>query len=262
MSQFINLLRMDMRRSIFSVRFILVVIGITLVLFFSSFYYLLEGSEHILYIFRITLSIGTFRNMLIVLCTIPYATSFYEDINDNFFNCIKYRTTVVKYSLSKVVMCAISSGLALALGIIVYMLILRIKMPLVIVGAHNYNSACTNSAYGTFLMEGYPILYFGTFIYLLSIGCGFFSIFGLVFSAYLPKKLIPIISPFIAYFIFNEIDGWINNTQFSVNKLMRGYTFNTSILVNILWASIVFFVLDIILYIVFEKKMKERFLDV
>ena len=116
-----------LRQAILSRGFLISTSGTALVLLLSSVQGILSGfrSEQLLPPgFHHGLVMGALSSeamalALPILSALPYTASFIDDVKSGFIKAYLHRTTVSRYIAGKTVACAVSGGLALALGIFI-----------------------------------------------------------------------------------------------------------------------------------------------
>lgn len=184
-------------QAIFSRGFIISAAGTALILLLSSVQGILAGFRaegllacgyHSDLVMR-ALSSEAMALALPILAALPYTASFIDDVKSGFIKEYLPRTTVPRYIAGKAAACAVSGGLALALGIL--------------------------AAYGfaalMFLpMEAYPKAgesvpnYFGSLVetVLMFFASGaFWSLTGMTFAALTDSKYMAYASPFVLFYL-------------------------------------------------------------
>ncbi len=186
-----------LRQAIFSRGFIISAAGTALILLLSSVQGILAGfrsAELLSPGYHSDLIVGALSSeamalALPILAALPYTASFIDDVKSGFIKEYLPRTTVPRYIAGKAVGCAVSGGLALALGIL--------------------------AAYGfaalMFLpMEAYPKAgesvpnYFGNLMEtaLMFFASGaFWSLTGMTFAALTNSKYMAYASPFVLFYL-------------------------------------------------------------
>ena len=186
-----------LRQAIFSRGFVISTVGTAIILLFSSVQGILAGfrsAELLSPGFHSDLIMGALSSeamalALPILAALPYTASFIDDVKSGFIKEYLPRTTVPRYIAGKAVGCAVSGGLALALGIL--------------------------AAYGfaalMFLpMEAYPKAgetvpnYFGNLMEtaLMFFASGaFWSLTGMTFAALTNSKYMAYASPFVLFYL-------------------------------------------------------------
>lgn len=259
MRNFMNMFNTDLYKAIKSWRFLAGVLG-------TVFVYLLIikpevgfGTD-VLYLYRISVQfIGVYHIMFILMCTIPYSTSFCMDFNSKNIKYSVVRSSVSSYSWSKVLSCAIAGGLAIALGTLIFVFSTSLFRPLVdsTMGISEGYLATTG---GELLSQGKYILYFSIYI-CLSFFKGFlWSVVGLLISAYIPNIFVALSSPFILAYVHRIITEALH-IKFNVERICNGTVEN--VIGGSTWLTLAVGILKIIgitflLGIAFNRKVKRR----
>ena len=186
-----------LRQAIFSRGFIISAVGTALILLLSSVQGILAGfrsAELLSPGFHSDLIMGALSSeamalALPILSALPYTASFIDDVKSGFIKEYLPRTTVPRYIAGKAVGCAVSGGLALALGIfIAYGFAALMFLP----------------------MEAYPKAgetvpnYFGSLVetVLMFFASGaFWSLTGMTFAALTDSKYMAYASPFVLFYL-------------------------------------------------------------
>ena len=154
----------------------------------------LRSEELLAYGFHDTLISGALRSnamalALPILCALPYTAAFVDDIKSGFIKEYLPRTTVNGYLWGKGVACALSGGLALALGILAFYLFCVLTfLPMEAAPAKGAEAP----VYFGQLM-GSVLLYFCS--------GAFWSMTGLAFSTLTNSKYMAYASPFVLYYV-------------------------------------------------------------
>lgn len=136
-----------------------------------------------------------------MLATLPFATDYCVEEQSGISSFVISRVGKRKYCLSKMTVCTISGGLALALGSLLFILALSFKVPLV---TDAKLVEMVGFPYHSFLSSGAGTGYFIIAIYLAFLRGGLWSAIAMTVSAYYPNKYVTAVSPFILSFIFSR----------------------------------------------------------
>lgn len=162
---------------------------------------------------------GVFGQYFIaILAAIPFSTEYVEE--HNMLPYILARTRPVRYGFSKMFSAALSGGLALALGGILFITALSLKLPLV---SHSRLFEMQWIPYFSLLNYGDGIGYLIVFIALMFLKgflCGGLCI---CISAYIPNKFVVTASPFVMSFVLVQICRLMRITdKFRLDYLLSG----------------------------------------
>ena len=186
-----------LRQAIFSRGFIISAAGTALILLLSSVQGILAGfrSAELLSpgfhsdLIMSALSSEAMALALPILAALPYTASFIDDVKSGFIKEYLPRTTVPRYIAGKAVGCAVSGGLALALGIfIAYGFAALMFLPM-----EAYPKAGeTVPNYFDNLMET-ALMFFAS--------GAFWSLTGMTFAALTNSKYMAYASPFVLFYL-------------------------------------------------------------
>jgi len=124
-----------------------------------------------------------------ILCTLPYASAFVEDIKSGFIKQYLPRAKVMPYIKGKLIACGLSGGLVLFLGIVIcYGLFALIFTPMELALVKNQ---VAKPYFAQVLMNGATLFLSGVL----------WSLVGFTFAAYTMSKYMAYASPFILYYV-------------------------------------------------------------
>jgi len=253
-------LYMDLKRSFGTIGFLLAVVGVCVV-YYSGAWNEIGFSQDILYLYKYSSEVSGFSTLITLFCVLPYTTGFCDDWNSQYIRPLFIRIGATRYGISKVIACALSSGTAVALGLILFIVSLMPWVTFVSKSAGNYEFFATNTLGGVFLLNGQNGMYFAIYIYLAFLAASFWSVFGLCASAYIPNKYVALCTPFIASYILNFVTNrfpvWAR-----LNKIIDGSCIIGGTLLSIFYATLLFSFLTIGVGAIFVKKAKRRIANV
>ena len=186
-----------LRQAIFSRGFIISAAGTALILLLSSVQGILAGfrAEGLLACgYHSDLIMGALSSeamalALPILAALPYTASFIDDVKSGFIKEYLPRTTVPRYIAGKAVGCAVSGGLALALGIfIAYGFAALMFLPM---EAYPKPGETVPNYFGN-LMET-ALMFFAS--------GAFWSLTGMTFAALTDSKYMAYASPFVLFYL-------------------------------------------------------------
>ncbi|MEW8955936.1 hypothetical protein [Clostridium sp.] len=253
-----RILLMDFRRSFLSFGFIAASVGTCILLFLGDWGDIIRRDSDILSYFNVSVSIGGVLPLIMLLCSLPYTTNFCSDWNSKFLRPTLIRSGVYKYSWSKILMCSLTSFLSIVFGAWLFMIILSFKVPLVNTSAQNYNVYATKT-FGSLLLGGNYITYFALRIYTMAISSSLFAVLGLYISTYIPNKFVALTSPFICFYVLSEVAYGMGLPSWLQIELIMKSSFNLGgNFINIIYCSLLFITLTIVVGILFTKNVKRR----
>lgn len=213
----------DLRRSFFSIGFIVAIISIIIFYYLGNSSALNEPQMDVLDYFVNTKVFGKIGDIIVSLAVLPSAMSFVEDLHSNFIRSLIVREGILKYSLSKIISAILSSMAVVFISLGLFIILLRFKLPLVIRGGNNYNVYVESTAFGNFIDSGNYILYFFMQILLVAIVCSIFSLVALLVTTYIPNKFLGIAAPIIVYFIIKVSTEALNQIAIlPIVSMLRG----------------------------------------
>lgn len=268
--KFINILKVEFRRSILNPLFWGTIV-LSCALFFMSgyeeFVYYAPMAENldVYHFFDILRNVGTFESMLIVCCAIPYAVSFCVDYNATYLRFIKVRTGENRYIISRVLACGVSGSLSIALGILLFLSLVGLNYPLVDVDGGLYQSAIMRLSYAPealdiLLFNENYVLYFAISIYLIFLVGFMWSVIGLSISAIIPNPFVALFSPFLLFFLQDTFLQKLPS-HFKTINIMQGRFNVGGVVTSVIYATVFIGLLVFLTTLVFGYFCKRRMRD-
>ena len=203
-SLFRYVLLQDLGRSVCSLRFLFGIFSILIWMIVNIGYeflyydYALESGS--VYLLRMALDGSNMGPVLLVIATIPYATTFLSEEECGFQMEMIKRTGIYRYCISKVIATILSAFLLAAASILLFLVLLTfLHIPHVLPDesmAIYYEELCITKGVGW---------YYGLKIILTGLVCSLSAIFTLFISGYIPNAYAAILSPMIGYYLWNSI---------------------------------------------------------
>lgn len=192
----------DMKRSIFNLRMLLVIVAVFLVQFrpfiqYGVFYSQTESDY--LYLLTLPSSLSGLAPFAVLIPVIPYATSFSDEYNSGYFRLALIRSKRNKYCFSKVLSTFLSGGIAMLVPfLLITLLIIAIGVPTTqaVSFSEDYyiNTIWSQYMYscgGAWVLLGRLILAF--------LFGAVWALVGLAISAIIPNRYIILLGPFVIY---------------------------------------------------------------
>lgn len=203
---------LDLYRAILSRRFFF---GICFLLaaMMLSIAGLISNAADAIYLLGLTRS-GS-ANSLLFLCLLPmlpFATSFAAEWNEKATNFWIIRLGCLRYSLSKVVISALSGFLFTATGMLIFLLVLSFKIPLFV-------RSSSGDVYAQLLDAGHPGRYLFFYISHFALSSSLFAVAALWVSTLIPHVFTSIAGPLVIYFAAHRF----TTTLDIPNYLKAGY---------------------------------------
>ena len=187
----------DIRRAITGTGFLIGVIGLVLVIAFSSLESIIEAAR------STTLLQNGFHGQLVItalssdwvtlaipiLCTLPFTTAFVDDVKSGFIKQYLHRTDIRQYIKAKLLACGLSGGLVLFCGIIIaYALSALVFTPMEFALGEGEQG---QPYFAQLLMASVTLLFSGAF----------WSLVGFTIAAVTQSRYMAYASPFILYYV-------------------------------------------------------------
>ena len=192
-----NTILSSVRQSLCSARFALGAVFIALVLFLSSMDAVTEAFRaedpldcgfHGKFILD-ALDGDGLTICLPIVCALPYAASFVDDVKTNFLKLYISRTSNRGYILGKAAGCLVSGGAVVVLGLwLAYGVSAALFSPL----ESPLDPDAPDPAYTMTLLRNCGLIF---------LSGGFWSLFGMTMSALMESKYIAYAAPFIIYYV-------------------------------------------------------------
>lgn len=148
---------------------------------------LLENGFHAALIFK-ALTSDNMSLALPILCALPFTASFVDDIKSGYIKEYLPRITVRQYILSKIIGCAVSGGLVIAMGILVSY----------ISAALIFSPAEAAAGQGGASAGNFPA-FMGSLLLFFFSGA-FWSVVGMTFAALTGSKYMAYTAPFVLFY--------------------------------------------------------------
>jgi hypothetical protein len=256
MAQAFRILSIDLKRAIGSIGFILAVAGVCIV-YYAGARSEMRYAPDILLLFKYSTEASGINKILILFCVLPYTTSFCSDWNSKYIRPVVVRIGSNKYAWSKIIVCALTSGISVAMGILLFVLPLMLRIPLVSPAAGNYESFSSEPLGGGLLLNGHYIAYYAMYIYLAFLAGAFWSVVGMGASAYISNKFVALFMPFIVLymlgFISDKLPKWLQLINITNGDYLIGGTFT-----SLIYATLLVGVLLAGVGLLFSKTIKMR----
>lgn len=249
----------ELRRRVFSPSFIVM----TLV---AAASYLISCAEElkfvwdhdgcdVLYLHMIAYDLGFLYSLAVLCCTVLNCTAFLNDYQSSFYRGCILRSGKRRYTAAKFLSCVVTGGLILSLGLVVFVLILRLKFPLANPDGNVVDSAQHSVDFtAKILREGHYVGYFAALALLSFLYGGMWSAVGICVSAFVPDKYAASFSPFI---IMN-FTGYFLKGKFDFDDIFSGCYNVGGTAGSLLFAIGYLGTITVVLGIIFCKKAERR----
>lgn len=165
----------------------------------------------VLYFRDLSQNIGFFTPISILCCTALNCTSFLNDYRSEYYRNAVLRSGKRNYTLSKFLSCVITGGLTLALGLVMFILIVRMRFPLIAEDS-SYLELYIRDAddrkrifTSVLLKEGYYVGFFAVQTFLAFLFGALWSAVGICMSALITDRYVASFSPYIIWYVSRGI---------------------------------------------------------
>lgn len=186
-----------------------------------------------------------------------YASSFAAEWQSGYYRYNIARCDVTKYAVSKCVSTAISSGLAISIGVGLYIIGLCIHQPVLVPETIDIQISVTT--FKDLMLAEHTVLYFLAYLYVIFLQAMFFSVLGLMASGYFPNKYVAYATPFVAGYAMNQLANsiglpdWMDPVKMALARLYSMSAFKV-----LLIETVVFVIFTAICSALFVRIVKER----
>jgi hypothetical protein len=198
--------------------------------------------------------LSMFKKALVIFAAIPFVASFCSDWNTQYIRFMLARSSVRRYTWSKVTVCSVSSFTVVFLGLLFFLLFLSFLMPVFPqdIEAHSY------PPFGSLLTSGFPMASLLLTLFIFAVGNSFWVICGLTLSAYLPNRFIAVLSPFVFSYFLEEVSSGFP-TWISLYHLTRVRdVIGLGALPSLIYFIFIFGLLIFICGLIFSHQVKRR----
>lgn len=258
MKNFLRMLKADFYRAFFSMGFVMGIVSTIAIFYFGSIGMMERGVSAIA-AFNNTYKYNNISKLLILAATFAYSASFCIDWQTKFHYSLIIRSKTAVYALSKCIAVMVMGGLSVAAGAFLFIGCICMQQPDILPQAMEIEVEFSPQAFGDLLMMGKAGLFFLSYLYVIFLQAAFFSVLGLLVSAYLPNKYVAYISPFILGFAMNQIANvlrlpiWLDPVKLATAKIL-----NTPAAMIIWMETATYISLIGICTILFARKVKRR----
>lgn len=261
MKAFLKAFSTELKRQLFSSSFAIMIIIVALSYLVSSIdemkYAWNNKSSDVLYFWDMAQNIGYFTSISILCCTAINCTSFLNDYHSNYYRSCVLRSGKLNYTLSKYLSCVVTGGFILALGLVLFLTLLRIKFPFISEESSYlkmYVRSSDSIFTGKLLCNGNYMGFFGVYTLLAFLFGALWSAVGICLSTFLTDKYVASFSPYIIWYTSRGI----LSGKFRTDIVFNGNYNVGGIGGSILWAVSYFGIIILVLGIIFCRKAERR----
>ena len=200
MKDFLSLLAVDLRRAILSKRFLLSVCGVTLILFLTVAGVIAKHrARNVVYLLGMSGSSGSMVLILGLLPLFPFAVTYASEWEERAEGFWIIRAGTRSYAAGKAIAAAISAVLVTACGMALFVVIARLRLPLIT------RPVSVGDEYSVFLNEGHPVWYLIAYIADISLSSALFAEAALWISTYIPNRFVAVAAPLTLYYLIDSM---------------------------------------------------------
>ena len=256
MNIFFNTLRCDFKRTIFSLRFLVAVLGftlITIITMIEELSYMPLGVTSLVYIYQI-INYLDFYIIYLIFAAIPGTLLFCSDWDNRFMRFSVVRCSKRIYAISKVLACFCSAICVVILSQSLTLLLFSFGFPI-----FNVNDTGLG-IYSSFGSTNQIWMYFAVKILCKAFCAGFLSVFALWFSTKIINAYVALATPLLAYYLIVTLSAYFKiPALFNIGYLAKGYiSIGEDPLHSFLFTILIFTVAAIIFGSFFVSDCKRR----
>lgn len=256
----LRLLKMGIKTAI-KEGFLIVVIGVILCICLDTwdqipFLWTANGTVDVFYYWFNAFSFGGFYSVFAItmLAGIPYAFRFCEEYNSNILRTLVSKTNTKTYCMAKSIITAVSGGMSLAMGGIVFMCGASFFTELV---NKNKLSEYRGLPYYKYIQEGNGIKYFLAAIFLLYLAGMLWSSIALLVSSYIHNRYVVFVTPFIFAFFLTRLNVLLKLPDYMcINLLLQGRSIIGTEKKTLFITAILIILLVVLINYMFYKKVE------
>ncbi len=196
------------------------------------------------------ISLESYRKMFVLFAALPFAANFADEWNSKTILHYITRKNVYSYAASNVFICYISAFAAVFVGMIIYVFVQSMRMPLFDIADSMpppYGILCENSA---------PMLALTLIVFVFASSCAMWAVMGLAASAFFTNKYIAICTPFVFCYIIERFTNFLPG-EFQLGALSKSWS-AWQPLPAFLKANLIFLAISAVCGIIFTIKVKRR----
>ncbi len=259
----IRLIWVNLKRAVFSKRFVFAVLLVVLFEYLDIFSYLRENIESIRlgYSSRYTIvdlmqltGNTMFWGLAFSVSLLPYSGAFVDDEKNNFLTYVTVKTNSVLYSVSTVVTCVISAFLCVVIGKIVFFSLIS--------PVSGVCSLDALEAYGSVyesLSNGDYVLYILGNVIICGARGAFFALLAMMVSTVIKNRMVIYATPVLFYFFLVKV-GYYNlhlPRYFDIGIIYISYIFGDKYeIFSVLYAIMFTLCVSVLTIFALNKKVK------
>lgn len=198
MRTFLSLVKVDIKRAIQSIYFLIAIIGSFVVMLISSVGFISDNRDVIQ---LLGLALSGSGSLLFILCIapiLPYGMSFAVDADNKTPSFWFIRTGVNHYATSKFIVAAFMGFLSIMITMVMFVLVFSIFLPL-------HHTISTGDVYAVFLENERPIFYLFVLIVHYALTGALFAGIAMMISTFITDTFSVLVTPIVLYFFLLRV---------------------------------------------------------
>ncbi len=242
---------MDFLQVLSSPGFYAAIVGVALLCYVSTRDYLGKGSSVVI-IMNLLIGLSMFKKLIVLLVSVPYASSFCSDWNCQYIKPVVLRGGINKYAWSKVLVCGLSAFCVALFGMLLFAATLALRFPFYVPDENK------PFLYETLLSGPFPLAYLLVIICIFSLAAALWAVTGLACSAYIPNRFVAICTPLVFSYVLEEFTA-IFPKYLNIYYLTRGEdVIGQGPLLTFFYTVGVFLVLIVLVGLLFRRTVMRR----
>lgn len=236
MNHFAGCFSQDLRRSVFSIRFVLCTIGVFLIHLLSVWWDIQASYSSVAYYYFVARVMGL-ENLFLVIAVIPGALMFRNETDNTFGRMVIIRSSRTAYLTSKTAAAFVSAALVSMLGDLLFIGSFSLYYP---VWDVSFSHEVTGIA-----IWNYPAMYFLYFILIRGFCSAFFSIVTLFFSLYVRNVFVVLSVPIAGFYLWETLSDYLQFPSWmDIRHLLSGTAIGLESLESMLFSLATFVILS------------------
>lgn len=258
--QFYKILKMDLFRAFFSIKFLLSVLGSFCCMYIGA---LIEGGFNlsVIYVFNAVVY-GLPFLLTIIFSALPYSKSIFEDMEHNFLNLLICRGGSIKsYTISKCITIILSSMITIILSVFCFLIICRVQLPWIHSNDDTtYEILTAVGGLRYFLLNKKFLLYYFLFALQFSILAAALSLLSALFSLFVSDRMLCLTIPIISFYIISFcLDTIIKSGRADLyNIFMASINLWNNDLMSYIYAILIGTISSIVIIFLINQKIKRK----
>ena len=255
-----NVIKTDLKRALFHWRFFLVIILIYFVWEFNSRRF--SVYDDVLYLFIHVWGRSITPLLCLVITSFVYVASYCEDLEGGFLRYNVIRIGTFRYTVSKLVICFITSFLSMALGTFLFLALKSGDLPLVAKDSISVLNFKGLNCLGALLPDRI-LLFMGIQICLHGLYCASMGVLSLALSTFIKNSygvyVLPFLLNYCFFYMFSELSAKYPMLCIEViyNSSSATYTDHPVVLIG--YAILITAIFTALSYYVMHKRIRREF---